>query len=57
MAEDDIGARDFKNYDSTIAYLERMCGWDTRTAHAEFCDAVADGRLRRETRPSAPRIR
>ena len=57
MAEDDIAAGGFRSYFGGLALLERDCGWDRRTAHAELMDAVNDGRVRRKGDPGPPRPR
>ena len=55
MGEDDIAVRGFRSYFGALGLLERGCGWDRRTAHAELMDAVNDGRVRRKSDPNPPR--
>jgi len=55
MDEDDIAVRGFRSYFGALGLLERGCGWDRRTAHAELMDAVNDGRVRRKSDPNPPR--
>ena len=54
MDEDDIAVRGFRSYFGALGLLERGCGWDRRTAHAELMDAVNDGRVRRKSDPNPP---